>query len=94
MLYVCMCVHYGVCCMCVHCVARLCVSVIRLGRQVLMDRYGEDYNLLNLPSWVREAQEEEEEEEEEERMRAELGKGEVELSVLEQWVLRRSDAGT
>lgn len=27
-----------------------------------MDRYGEDYNLINLPAWVREAQDEAEEE--------------------------------
>jgi hypothetical protein len=56
----------------------------RLRLQVLVDRYGEDYNLLNLPSWVREAQEED-------RLRVEQGQAGGGMSTLEQWVLRRSD---
>ena len=66
----------------------------RLRLQVLMERYGEDYNLINLPAWVREAQaeEEEEEEEEEEKLRKEALAAEAGgVALLEQWVQRRSD---
>jgi len=61
----------------------------RLRLQVLMERYGEDYNLINLPAWVREAQEEEEEEQRRLEEAEAVGGGGV--AVLEQWVQRRSD---
>ena len=68
----------------------------RLRLQMLMDRYGEDYNLLNLPAWVREAQDEDEEEQEVGES-PEGGAGQVSVegesgsAVLEKWVQRRSD---
>lgn len=55
----------------------------RLRLQVLMERYGEEYNMVNLPAWVREPDHQDNEPD------SPSTSGGV--AVLEQWVRRRSD---
>ena len=57
----------------------------RLRLQILMERYGEEYNMINLPAWVREPDLHDNDAEPDSQAH---GGG---VALLEQWVQRRSD---